>query len=121
MNKQELIEKIKLSPLSDERRQKILSLLEQNDLTFDIKEQIKDIIQEDIDSDTSVQFSAEDKKEIDAATAQAAKELDGVEMELGKDMDFVEKEMNNLETIVADLDKTVDQDQVEAIRADIQS
>lgn len=121
MNKQELIERIKASRIGEARKKQILSLLEQNDLNFDIKEQIKTLIQEDIDADTSVPFTAEDRKAIDAVTEKTAKDLSAVEETLNGDMKFVENELNDLETIVHDLDKVVDQVQMDSIRADIKS
>jgi 4-diphosphocytidyl-2C-methyl-D-erythritol kinase len=119
MNKQELIEKIKISRIDDERKQKILSLLEQNDLSLDIKEQIKTLIQEDIEADTSVPFSSADRQEIDSTTDQTVKELSAVENSLNEDMKFVENELNDLEAIVGDLNKVVDQVQIDSVRADI--
>ena len=119
MNKQELIEKIKASHIGDVRKQQILNLLENNDLNQEIKNQVKDLIQADIDSDTSIPFTAEDRVAIDAITAQTNKDLSEVEETLTSDMKFVEKELADLETLVNDMDKVADQAQTESIRATI--
>ena len=121
MNKQELIEKINISQIASELKDKILNLLEQNELTFDIKEQIKTLIQENIDADTSIPFTPEDYQKINAITNQTSEQLTTIEEELSKDMAFTENELNDLESIINDLNKNLDQTKIDSIRADINS
>src|ERR1035441_1937346 len=97
--KQDLIERIKKSQIGDERKKQILILLEQDDFSYDIKQQIKGIIQEDIESgDDTIPFTAKDRREMANAKKQMSKELKAVDKELNKDMKFVKKEMNDIKT-----------------------
>ena len=121
MNKQELIDKIKASSIEAARKQQIIDLLENNDLTLDIKEQVKTLIQEDIDSDTSVPFTPEDYSAMAAATEQMSSEIANVKNELNKDMEFVENELNDLEVFINDAGKIVDEAQMDALRSKIQN
>lgn len=121
MNKQELIDKIKASSIEAARKQQIINLLENNDLTLDIKEQIKTLIQEDIDSDLSVPFTPEDYSAMNAATEQMSNEIANVENELNKDMEFVENELNDLETFINDTGKVIDEAQIDALRNEMQN
>jgi len=119
MNKLELIERIKASQISENRKQEILGLLVNNDLNQDVKDQIKDIIQADIDSDTSIPLTPEDKTKIEAITAQTSQELSAVEEGLNQDMKFVEKELTDLEDLVNNLDKLADEADIDSIRKTI--
>ncbi|OGI78645.1 hypothetical protein A3C57_01880 [Candidatus Nomurabacteria bacterium RIFCSPHIGHO2_02_FULL_33_12] len=119
MNKQEFIDKITNSPLSADRKNKILALLSSGELTFDIKEEIKDIIQEDIDSDNTSMSDA-DKADIAASNVQMETELSAVENDLAGDMQFVEAELNSLEEMVKEVDGIVDQANIESLQSKIQ-
>ncbi len=119
MNKQEFIEKIKASSLSDENKQKILSLLSEKELDFETKEQIKELIQMDIEASTKDHLAEEDHQEIASATEEMSQELSGIEKDLTEDMQFVENEMNDLVTMVSDLDKIADQMSIDQIKASI--
>lgn len=120
MNKQSLIEQITASQLSDERKQKILNLLADQDLNFDLVETIKDIIQEDIESDTAIDFTPEDYQAMEAITQQTAQDLQAVEDNLNGDLEFVENELGDLEIMVNDLNKTMDQVELDSVRSAIQ-
>lgn len=119
MNKLELIERIKASQISEARKQEILDLLVNNDLSQNIKDQIKDLIQADIDSDNSIPFTPEDRKKIESITAKTSQELSAVEEELNKDMKFVETELNDLESLVNKMDQVSDEVQMDSIRKTI--
>lgn len=120
MNKQDFINSVTSGPLSPERRQKILDILNNNELTFDVREQIKDIIQEEIEVDNNF-LTDEDKKEIEANTAKMEAELNAVEQELNKDMQFVENELKELEAMVKDVDGLVNEANIDSIKSQIDS
>ena len=121
MNKQELIELIKVNPISDESKKKIFNLLEQNELDDNTKEQIRDIIQEDIETNDPAEFTPEDLKKINEITEQTTKELSAVQKGVEDDMKFVEGEFNDLEATVNELDKIADEAQIDSIRSDIKN
>ncbi len=101
------------------RKQKILDILENNDLSFEIKEEIKDIIQEDIDATIEVPLTDEDKQAINTATDEMSEGVQKVEDELSKDMEFVDEQLSNLEAMVKDLDKVIDEVEIEQIKSTI--
>lgn len=117
MNKEDFIEKVKTSALSEAHKEEILELLK-GDFTPELKEQIKDLIQMDIESDTDI-LTAEDKQEVETATKNMTEELDAVESDLKEDMDLVEKELNDLEAVVSVLDTVVEDSAIDKIKADI--
>ena len=118
MNKQDFINSITDGLLSSERKQKVLDLLNNNELTFDIREQIKDILQEELDSNNDF-LTDEDKKEIEISTVKMEAELNAVEQDLNKDMEFVEKELKELEQMVKDVDGIIDDANIDAIKSQI--
>ncbi len=118
MNTQEYIEKIKNSTLSDKTKQKILALLDGKELTFEIKEEIKDIIQAEIDEETKDLFvTEEDESELEGLNSTLSATSDSIEKDLSDDMDFVDSEMGKVNTAVGELDKMVDEDQIQQIKA----
>ncbi len=120
MNKQEYSEKIQHSGLSAESKQKIADLLNGTELTFDVKEMIKDIIQADIDADT-IALGAEDAAAARALDEQLTVDLAAVEHDLAEDIALVETEMAELEGMASEMDKAVDEQKIEALKADIQA
>lgn len=121
MNKQEYIEKIKNSGLNPEVKSEILGLLEANDLTYDIAEEIKDILQADIDAlftKAGISVNANDP-EIIEADKTLDEGLAKVQTDLEEDIAFVEKEMADLEVMVKELDSSVDQSQIDQIKEKI--
>jgi hypothetical protein len=121
MTKQDYIEKIKQSQLSDETKQQVLALLESDEFSFDTREKIKDIIQANIDADMEGMFEGEDDSEIKQASEELEKDLAEIENELNEDMTFVEEELEKVEKMTQDLDKAMDEKEIEDIRADIAS
>ncbi|MES2930487.1 MAG: hypothetical protein V4665_01755 [Patescibacteria group bacterium] len=119
MNKQEFIEKIKASSLSEESKGKIISLLSEKELNFETKEEIKDIIQTDIEASTQGITTAEDDQEIATVTTQLSDELSTLEKDLTQDMEVVENEMKDLATMASDLDKIADHAEIDQIKNSI--
>jgi hypothetical protein len=119
MTKQDYIEKIKQSELSDEAKQQVLTLLESGELSFDSREKIKDIIQADIDADMEGVLDGEDDSEIKEATKELEKGLTEIEDQLNEDMTFVEEELGKVEKMTQDLDKAMDEKEIEDIKAGI--
>ena len=119
MTKQDYIEKIKQSQLSDEAKQQVLALLESGELSFDVREKIKDIIQADIDADMEGVLDEEDDSEIKEATKELETDLAKIEEELNADMAFVEEELGKVEKMTQDLDKAMDEKEIEDIKAGI--
>ncbi|MFZ4500351.1 MAG: hypothetical protein ACOYMZ_02495 [Minisyncoccia bacterium] len=120
MDKQAYNEKIQQSGLSAESNQKIADLLNSSELTFDVKEMIKDIIQADIESDP-VALDAEDIAAARALDEELVAGLAAVEHDLAQDMAVVETELADLEGMTSEMDKAVDEQKIEALKADIQS
>ena len=118
MNTQELSAKITASGLSPERKEKALALLEGN-VTADIVEKIKDLIQEDIDQDTTGVLTAEDMGEASVEDAKLEEGLSKVEQTLGEDMSFVETEMNDIDGMVQQMSKAVDEAEINKIKAEL--
>lgn len=119
MTTQEYIEKIKESSIADDRKQQIVSLLEQNEFSFDIREQVKDIIQADIDASMEGILDGEDDSEVQAMNQQLEKDLAKVESTLNEDMAFVESQMDDIEKHTQALDKAMDEKDIEDLRTDI--
>ena len=120
MNTQAFIEKIKGSEISDERKEKIITLLNEDpQFSFETQEQVKDLIREDILNDMKDVLSDEDKAQIDAATADLVSELNSVEGELSEDIAMVDLEMANLDKVIQDLNKALDEKEIADIKANI--
>lgn len=119
MNQQEFIDAINASPITDSTKRKILDLIAEKGFDFDTREEIKDLIQEEIDGDSKDLLNAEDLKEVDAKMQEMESELQAIEDELNKDMGIVETEMDNLQKIVQDLDQVVDDDKIDQIKSQI--
>ncbi len=119
MNQQEFIDSIVASPLTEATKKKILDLIAEKGFDFDTREEIKDLIQEEIDGDSKDLLNAEDLKEVDAKMQEMESELQAIEDELNKDMGIVETEMDNLQKIVQDLDQVVDDDKIDQIKSQI--
>lgn len=118
MNKETFLQSLQSSPISAERKQQILDILEKNDWNVDTVELIKDIIQTDIESDMDT-LLPEDQAEAAKATEELNANLTSIEQTLSEDMTYIEREMNDLETMTKDLDKAVDQADIEALQEDI--
>lgn len=118
MNKETFIQNLQASPVSDEHKQAILALIESKGWNVDTIEAIKDIIQTDIESDLD-ELTDEDKVHMQVAENELISGLDAVEATLAEDLAFVEAEMNDLEKMTKELDKTVDEAEIDTLKKDI--
>lgn len=119
MKKQDYIEKIKQSELSESAKQEILSILQSDTISFDDREKIKDIIQTDIDADMEGVLDGEDDTEVKQASEELEKDLAKIEEEFKEDMAFVETELEKVEKMTQDLDKAMDEKEIEDIKESI--
>lgn len=118
MNKETFLQNLQSSPISAEHKQQILDIIEKNDWNVDTIELIKDIIQADIESDV-VTLLPEDQAAVAAANEALNSSLTAIEQTLNEDMAYVETEMKDLETMTKDLDKGMDQAQMDTLKEDI--
>ncbi len=118
MNKQDYIAKIKASSISDEKKNRIIAILEKNELDFNTKEEIKDILQEEIDTIAS-DIAGEDDSEISSETEAFSGDVAKIQAGLEEDMAYVEKEMDDLEGMAKDVDKAFEQSQIDTLKAQL--
>ena len=121
MNTQDFIEKIQEGSLPDESKARIVAILNEQGVTFDSKELIKDIIQEAIDADMAEDLTDEDRVAIATSEASAIQQIDEVEADVQKNMDFVESELMELKNMAGDLDKVADTIEIESLKNNIQA
>lgn len=119
MNQQEFIDQVQASPLSDSTKKEILSLIESQGFNFDTREEIKDIIQSEIDADFADVLEPEDMSEVETKTAELSQDLKQIENDLDTNMKFVESQLSGLTTMIQDLDKVQEEMQIDAIKAKI--
>lgn len=119
MNKQDLITKINSSNILDARKAEIIELVNNNELDADMIDQIKSIIQEDIDEDISGILSDDQKKEISDIETEGNNEIKTIATEVTEDVKFVDDQMNDLETIVNSLTPTLEEINIDNIKADL--
>jgi hypothetical protein len=119
MNKQDLINKINESAVSDSRKVEILKLINDNELDDDIIDQIKDIIQEDIDEDVNEMLTDDQKKEIADLETVANTEIKTIATEMTEDMKYVESEMTDLDGMLNTLNSVVEKMSVDKVKSDL--
>jgi predicted transcriptional regulator len=119
MNKQDLLIKIQNSAISDERKNQIAVLINNNELNPSIIDQIKDIIQMDIDENMTDILSDDQKKEIMDIENEESAGIKTVVEEIAKDLQFVEDEMTYLDTTLTSLDPAVDQMNIDSLKSDL--
>jgi predicted transcriptional regulator len=119
MNKQDLINKINESVISDLRKSEILKLINDNELDAHIIDQIKDIIQDDIDEDVSEILTDDQKKEIAVLEDEVGTQIKSVATEMADDMKFVEDEMIDLEKMLATLNPVVEKMSIDKVKSDL--
>lgn len=117
MNPQDFIQQIQASEISEERKQKIIALVTEKGLDFDTKEEVKAIIQEDIESDAATILTDADRAEIQKASDELGTELSAIEKTVSEDLAFVETEMKDLQTTVDGLGKSVDAMEIDSLKA----
>ena len=120
MNQQEFTDQVNASSLNETTKQKIMSLIETNGFDFETQEEIKDMIQAEIDTDFATILSNKPDPVADAITKELSDELDTIEADFTKDMDFVEKEMGELESMVKELNKSMEELQIENLKSQVQ-
>ncbi len=116
MNKQDLITKIQSSSIAEARKDQAIALINDNELTPEIIDQVKDIIQEDIDENVSGILSDDQAKEIADIENQGNDEIVAIATEITGDLKFVEDEMGDLETTLNTLAPAVDEMEIEAVK-----
>ena len=119
MKKQDLINKINESAVSDSRKVEILKLINDNELDDDIIDQIKDIIQEDIDEDVNEMLTDDQKKEIADLETVANTEIKTIATEMTEDMKYVESEMTDLDGMLNTLNSVVEKMSVDKVKSDL--
>jgi predicted transcriptional regulator len=119
MNKQDLINKINESVISDLRKSEILKLINDNELDAHIIDQIKDIIQDDIDEDVSEILTDDQKKEIAVLEDEVDTQIKSVATEMADDMKFVEDETIDLEKMLATLNPVVEKMSIDKVKSDL--
>ena len=119
MNKQDLISKINESAISDSRKAEILKLINDNELDDDIMDQIKSIIQEDIDENVNEMLTDDQKKEIADLETAANTDIKAIATEMTEDMKFVESEMNDLDGMLNTLNSTVESMSIDKVKSDL--
>jgi hypothetical protein len=120
MDIKDLRAEIGSSELSEGRKKEILTLLD-GEITPDIGQKIKNLIQEDIDDDMAPFLTKEDKEKIAKAGEQMSADLIEVEKELAKNIKFAEDEMSDLKQTVSELNKVADQVQINSLKTDLTS
>ncbi len=118
MNKDTFLQNLETSPISNQRKQEIRDIVEKDGWNDDTIELIKDIIQADIESDMGT-LPPEDQVAATKATQELSASLATIEQTVAQDMAFVEGEMNDLESMTKDIEKTVDETQIDTLKEDI--
>lgn len=116
----ELTQKITDSVLSDEAKQKIFAVMQSfSEVTEDLEEQIKELIQEDIDRDLAALEEGDDDSELAAAHAAHAAEIDQIESELNDELAEVERELGELDQMRAEISSAEDAYKIAQLRNDL--
>lgn len=118
MDKNTFIKKIKSSTLDEQRKQKILTLLENSDFNTETQQQINDIIQEQIE-EIDIELTQEDMNALKEAENELEEGLVVIEKELSEDMQFIEDELEDLAKIVQEVEVISDEVQIEALSTQI--
>jgi len=120
-NKQDLTAKIQDSQILDARKDQIFALINDNELTPEIIDQIKDIIQEDIDENMADILSDDQKKEIIDMENEANDGIKAIATEIANDLQFVESEMQELEDTLTSLAPAMDEMNMDSTRKDLEA
>lgn len=116
----ELIQKITDSVLSEEAKQKIIVLAQgYSEVTPELEEEVKSLIQEDIDKDLAELGADETDPEIEAAEAKLHEELDGIEAELESGLAEVDQDLAELDQMRADISTAEEAYKIAQLRSDL--
>jgi hypothetical protein len=121
MNKTDLISKIDSMEIGEDRKKKIMDLINNNELNDDIISEVKAIIQEDIDQDINDILDEEDKKTLMDMDKEADDEIDTVIKGMDEDSTFVENEMNDLVDYLNSLTPTLEAINIEEVKSNLES
>lgn len=119
MNKQDLITKIQNSNISDDRKNQIIELVNNNELDSLVIDQVKDIIQDDIDENMSDILSDDQKKQVLDIENEENEGIKTVAEDIAKDLQFVEDEMGDLDRTLNSLGPVVEEINIETVKADL--
>ena len=116
----ELTQKIADSVLSDEAKKKIIDLAATYaEVTPDLEDQVKELIQEDIDKDLATLGTDDDIPEIQEAEAQLERDLAQVGADFDEDMAHVEKSMTELDNLRAEVSAAEEAHKIAQLRHDL--
>lgn len=116
----ELTQKITESVLSDEAKQKIFTAMQSfTEVTSELEEQIKELIQEDIDKDLAALEEGDEDPELEAAHNAYTAEVDQIESELNAELADVERELGELDQMRADISSAEDAYKIAQLRNDL--
>lgn len=118
MDKDTFLQNLETSVISAERKQQIKDRIAKEGWNIDTIEYAKDLIQADIESDGMV-FTPEDQAAISAANDELVTGLNAIEQTLATDMHFVDTELADLEQSAKELEKGMDQAQIDALKQDL--
>lgn len=119
MNKQDLINKINTSSITEERKAAIMTLINDSELNIEIIDQIKDIIQDDIDEGVTDILSDDQKKQIQDIENEGSDAIKQIATDIVNDLNFVENEMNDLDQALNTLTPVLDQIAVDEIKTNL--
>lgn len=116
----ELTQKITESVLSDDSKQKILAVIQSHtEITPELEDQIKELIEEEIDKDLDELEEGDDDPELETAHNEHSAELEQIESELNEELAEVEQELRELDQVRADISKAEDAYKVMQLKNDL--
>lgn len=120
MTIQELIQKITDSVLSEGAKKQIIDLANTyTEVTPDLEDQVKALIQEDIDRDLAALGADEDGPEVQAIQAELEAGLAAVDAELDQDMAYVDQELKELDAMRLEITRAEEALKIEQLRNDL--
>ncbi|MEI8223511.1 MAG: hypothetical protein WCG20_00110 [bacterium] len=120
MTIQELIQKITDSVLSESAKKQIIDLAgTYSEVTPDLEDQVKALIQEDIDRDLAALGADENSPEIQAVQAELEAGLAEVDAELDQDMTYVDQELKELDAMRLEITRAEEALKIEQLRNDL--
>lgn len=120
MTIQELTQKINESILSEIAKQKILAVINTyTEVTSELEDQVKDLIQEDIDQDFASVGIDENTPDIQAVQDQLEKDLHHVDQELDEDLSIMNSELESLNDLRKELNSSEEEHAIAQLRADL--
>ena len=116
----ELIQKISESVLSEVAKQKIIGIAGgYTEVTSELEEQVKDLIQEDIDNDLAALGADDDTPEIQSIQRQLDADLGTVGEGLDSELSVIEDEMAELDAMRAEIQAAEEAHKIAQLRNDL--